>query len=153
MYNVSGFGFALRVVATNTFPNGFNVNEFADDGDPLDSPDFEAADTAMGTNGDMIVWSRPQGIEVVFSLIPGSPGDTNCDALLTANRVGKNKTSARDQISIVLTYPDTTIATLSEGVITSGSIVKQVTSAGRIKTRQYKFKFGNITKTGAALTA
>lgn len=149
MINVSGFGLAAQITATKSFPNGFTLNEFADDADPLDSPDFEAADTAMGVNGHMIVWSRPAGIEVVLSVIPTSPGDTNLDALLVANRVGMNKVSARDQVGIIFTYPNKNVVTMSEGVILSGSIVPQVTSAGRIKTRQYRFRFGNITKTGS----
>jgi hypothetical protein len=153
MYNVSGFGFEARITASKTFPNGFTVTEFPDDADPLDSPDFTAADTAMGTNGDMIVWSRPAGIEVAFAVIPGSPGDTNLEALLNANRVGKGKQSARDQVGIVLAYPDSTFATLTEGVIVVGSIIKQVASAGRIKTRVYRFRFGNVTKTGTPVTA
>lgn len=153
MINVSGFGLEAQITASSTFPNGFPLTEFADDADPLDSPDLEAADTSMGLNGDMIVWSRPTGIEVVFNVIPTTEGDTNLDALLFANRVGKGKQSARDQVGIVIVYPNGTKATLSEGVILSGSMVPQVSSAGRIKTRSYRFRFGRITKTAGATQA
>ena len=146
MINISGFGLQAQIIATNTFPNGFNLTEFADDADPLDSPDLEAADTAMGTNGDLIVWSRPQGIEISFNVIPTSPSDTNLDVLLSANRVAKGKTSAKDNVTVIVTYPNGAIATMSQGSIISGAILPQLASSGRLKTRMYRFRFEQITK-------
>jgi hypothetical protein len=83
-----------------------------------------------------------------MNVIPTSPGDENLAALLNANRIGKGKQSARDVIGIVYTYPNGMIVNMSPGVIISGSIVPQVASAGRIKTRLYRFRFENITKSG-----
>jgi hypothetical protein len=148
MNNISGFGLSAQVTASNTFPNGFPVTEFADDADPLDSPDLEATDTAFGLNGDMVVWSRPAGIEITMNVIPTSAADQNLAALLDANRVGKNKAGARDQVGIVFTYPNGMIVNVSPGVIVSGSIIPQVSSAGRIKTRLYRFRFQNVSKSG-----
>jgi len=148
MKNISGFGLQAQVTASNTFPNGFTVTEFADDADPLDTPDLDAADTAMGLNGDMIVWTRPQGIEISLNVIPRSQGDTNLDVLLSSNRVAKNKQSARDSVSIVISYPDGSTATMSSGIIISGPMLPQVASAGRLKTRMYRFRFEQIAKSG-----
>lgn len=148
MINISGFGLVAQITASNTFPNGFTFTEFADDADPLDSPDLIAADTAMGLNGDMIIWSRPVGIEIAINCIPTTPGDVNMETLLAANRVGKNKRGARDLIGIVLQYPSSAVATLISGAIISGAIIPQVAAAGRIKTRQYRFRFENITRSG-----
>ena len=99
--NVSGFGLTAQIVAGTTFPNGVTITAFADDADPLDSPDFTAADTAFGLNGDMIVWSRANGIEIAINVIPTTEDDDNLDALLDANRVGKNKSSSRDSVEII----------------------------------------------------
>jgi hypothetical protein len=129
------------------------VTEFADDADPLDSPDFVAADTASGLNGDLIVWSKANGIEIVMNVIPTTEGDDNLDALLDANRNGKNKSSAKDKVNIVFTYPDNRRAICSDGVITSGIILPLVSGAGRLKTRQYRFKFEKITKSKSPATA
>jgi len=148
MLNISGFGLKAQVVASKTFPNGFAVSAFADDADPLDSPDFTAADTAMGLNGDMVVWSRPQGIEVVLSVIPTSDDDTNLDVLLNANRIAKGKNSARDEVGIIFTYPSGMVVTMNPGVIVVGAALPSVASAGRLKTRAYHFRFEQVTKSG-----
>lgn len=144
--NISAFGLIARVVASTTFPQGVDVGDFADDTDPLDSPDFTAADTAYGLNGDMITWSRANGIEIALGIIPTSDSDDNLDAILDANRVGKGKTSARDKIDIVFTYPTGQRVTCSNGVIITGSILPPVSSNGRLKSRTYRFRFEKITK-------
>lgn len=146
MINISGFGLGAQVSASRTFPNGFGVSAFADDADPLDSPDLELADTGMGLNGDMVVWSRPMGIEISLNIIPGTEEDANFDVLAQANRVAKGKSGARDVINIVVTYPNGQIATLSSGVMISGPMVAPVASAGRLKTHMYKFRFEQISK-------
>lgn len=148
MINVSGFGLKGRVSASKTFPNGFAVEGFADDADPLDSPDFTAADTATALNGDLVVWSRASGIEVAFNVIPTSEDDVNLSALLNANRVGKKKNGARDIINIVTTYPSGMVVSYSKGIIISGSLIPAVGQNGRIKTRQYRFRFESVTKSG-----
>jgi len=148
MINISGFGLLAIVTASASFPTGFSVADFADDADPLDSPDLVAADTAFGLNGDMLVWTRPAGIEIVLNVIPTSDSDSNLAVLLDANRVGKNKSSARDQVGMVITYPNGMIANLSKGVIISGAILPNVASAGRMKTRLYRFRFEQVSKSG-----
>jgi hypothetical protein len=149
MINISGFGLGAQVTASNTFPNGFNVTEWADDADPLDSPDLELADTGMGLNGDMVVWSRPMGIEISLNVIPTTESDTNLDVLAQANRVARGKRGARDTIGIVFTYPNGQIVTMSSGVMISGPMAPPVASAGRMKTHMYKFRFEQISKSNA----
>jgi hypothetical protein len=146
MQNISGFGLTGNLVASNTFPQGFPITAFADDTDPLDNPDLQVADSAMGLNGDFIVWNKPNGIEIVIAVIPRSTEDTNLGLLLDANRVAKGKTSAKDQVTLTVTYPDGMIATLSEGIIEAGQPTQQVASAGRLKSRTYRFKFAKIAK-------
>lgn len=146
MIDTSIFGLSAQIIANQTFPNGFTVTEWADDADPLDSPDLQVADTAMGPNGDLVVWSRPMGIEISMNLIPTSPGDTNLDVLLSANRVAKGKFGARDICSIVWTYPNGMKVTASSGKLITGTLVPNASSAGRLKTRHYVFRFEQLTK-------
>jgi len=150
MINIAGFGYSALITASNTFPNGFALVDFADDGDPLDSPELPVAETGFGLNGDMLVWTHPQGVEITFMVIPTSEGDINLDTLLDANRVGKGKTSARDKINIVHTYPNGDVATCTNGVILSGNMLPGISGAGRLKSRPYKFRFERITKSRAA---
>lgn len=153
MINISGFGLSAIVVATKTFPQGFTAVDFADDADPLDSPDFTAADTGFGLNGDMLVWSRANGIEISVNVIPTSETDTNFEIVLDANRVGKNKSSAQDKVNIVFNYPNGDRVTCSEGTIISGPMMPSVATIGRLKSKMYRFRFERITKTKATAAA
>ncbi|MCG1038795.1 hypothetical protein KQH49_06745 [Mycetohabitans sp. B5] len=147
MENISGFGLVVQVCASKTFPAGFTVTQFADDGDPFDIPSIQVNDKAMGLNGDLIVWSKANPITVTLNLIPGSDDDKNMSILLEANRVGRGKQSAKDEITMAAIYPDARILTLTKGVITDGMPANSVASAGRMKSKPYIFAFENRTGT------
>lgn len=144
--NVSGFGLSMSIVASNTFPQGFTVTAFADDADPLDSANYAAGDTGTGLNGDLVVWSRASHQEIVISVIPTSEDDRNLEILLNANRVGKNKSGARDIINSVIAYPDGQRGTCSNGVIIDGTLLPSIASNGKTKSRQYRFRFESTVK-------
>lgn len=139
--DISGFGTVVQIVASNTFPVGFPVSQFADDSDPLDFPSIQIADAAMGLNGDLITWSKAVPVAMVLNVIPGSEDDLNLALLADANRVGAGKTSARDRITATVVYPDGSVTTCTGGVITNYNPGKGVASASRLKTRSYAFSF------------
>jgi len=141
--DVSGFGAQVQVRASNTFPSGFVVSQFADDADPFDIPSIQIADKAMGLNGDLITWSKANPIMITLNVVPGSEDDQNLAILLEANRVGRGKTSARDEVTIVSVYPNQGTLTLTSGIITDGPPGKSIASAGRFKTNAYQFSFEN----------
>lgn len=146
MENISGFGFRINLIASNTFPSGVTVSQFADDGDPFDVPAAQLADKAMGLNGDMVTWSAPAPIEVTINVIPGSEDDRNLEAIAEANRVSKGKSSARDVITAVGMYPDGRIRTFSKGVMTNAMVADGIASSGRMKTKQYTFAFEQVAR-------
>lgn len=82
-----------------------------------------------------------------MNIIATSDDDINMEALLEANRVGKGKRGARDIITLTLNYPNGSIVTLSKGIIIVGSIIPGVQQSGRMKTRQYRFRFERVNKT------
>jgi hypothetical protein len=145
MENISGFGLIVSVLASNTFPVGLLLTEFADDSDPFDFPSLQIADKAMGLNGDLIQWAKANPIIVTLNVIPGSYADINLATLLEANRVGRGKTGARDIITLIGTYPSLNVVTLNNGVITDGIPASSVSSAGRLKSKSYSFAFENKT--------
>lgn len=144
--DISVFGLEANVVASTTFPNGINITAFANDGDPLDSPDLEIADMAIGPNGDTVTWSRPQLVEITTTIIPQSDDDVNLTVLEDANRVAKGKTSAQDEITIVWTYPNGMIVTCSDGKMVTGPVVQSGTAEGKAKSKRFSFKFGQVTR-------
>lgn len=144
MINISGFGTEIQLTASNTFPAGFNISQFADDADPLDVPSVQIADTAMGLNGDLLAWSKANSIKITINVIPGSDDDKNLSILLDANRVARGKLSAKDTITLTIIYPDGSHGTLGDGVITDGMPVNSIQSAGRKKTKAYMFAFESV---------
>lgn len=139
--NITGFGVVVQIVASNTFPAGFTVTQFADDADPVDITSIRIADIAMGLNGDLISWSRAAPNPVTLNVIPNTNDDNNLQVLANANRVAQGKTSAKDVITMTIAYPDGHTRTFYNGTITDGMFGNSVASAGRLKTRSYAFSF------------
>lgn len=147
MQDISGFGFQVRVIASKTFPTGFTVTAFADDGDPFDLPTLQVNDAAMGLNGDMVTWSFHAPVPCVINVIPKSDDDKNLQVILEANRAAKGKKPAKDVITLIGVYPDGSTVTLGSGVIYSGIPSNSIASAGRFKTKPYEFRFEQMART------
>lgn len=143
MQDISAFGFRVNLVASNTFPQGVSITQFADDADPFDTPAIVVADKKMALNGQLVKWSAANPIEATLNVIPGSEDDTNLAILLEANRVGAGKVSAQDVVTATVIYPDGTTVTCSPGAILSGPTASSVASAGRLKSKAYMFAFEN----------
>lgn len=141
MQDISAFGIRVRLVASSTFPAGITLTQFADDADSLDVQAQEIAATAMGVNGDLVVWSRANPLPLLINLIPASEDDRNMQVLLEANRVGRGKRSARDVITVTAVFPDGAVSTWSNGALTNGVVGNAVASAGRLKSKPYTFSF------------
>ena len=139
--DVSGFGGAITIFASNTFPAGITVTQWSNDADPLDFAAVKFADTAMGVNGDLIVWAKAVPLPMVISVIPGSADDVNLQILADANRAAQGKSSAGDVITANVIYPDGSTVQLSGGRITDASFGKSISGDARLKTRVYSFQF------------
>jgi hypothetical protein len=145
MQDISGYGLQVQVRASQTFPTGISITQFADDSDPFDNPSQQVADKAMGLNGDLLTWSKANPINVTLNVVPGGDDDVNLGILLEANRVGRGKASIQDVITMTGIYPDGRQVTFTSGKITDGMVSNSVASAGRLKTKAYQFTFENRT--------
>lgn len=144
MHNVSATGIKMRLVASLTFPAGFDITQFSDDGDPLNSENLAIAETAPALNGDLVAWSKPNVIPFTVSVLPDTDEDRNLSILWNVNRIGKNKVAVQDVITIVVTYPNGDQKILSSGVMVSGPALNSGTAEGRLKTKEYEFSFESI---------
>lgn len=143
MQDVSATGVKITVLTVPTFPQGFEVSEFADNADPLDFPPTQIADYGMGVNGDLVTWTKPVPLEITLNVIPNTDADKNLGILYDMNRAAKGKISAQDLVTLVASYPDGTRKIFSNGKLISGVPANGVSSDGRIKTKEYKFVFEN----------
>lgn len=146
---ISGFGVIVNVVASVTFPAGFQVNQLADDADPVDMQSIQIMDKAMGLNGDLVTWAKATPLPAVLNVIPTSEADTNLQILADANRVGQGKNSARDIITMTIIYPNGNQLVLSKGKLTDAMFGNAIQSSGRQKTKPYAFIFESKTETFA----
>lgn len=143
MQDVSATGVKITVITVPTYPQGFEVSEFADNADPLDFPPTQIADYGMGVNGDLVTWTKPVPLEITLNVVPNTDADKNLGILYDMNRAAKGKISAQDLVTLVASYPDGTRKIFSNGKLISGVPANGVSSDGRIKTKEYKFVFEN----------
>lgn len=141
--DVTGTGLKVNIVAVPTFPLGIDITQFADDQDAINFGDQDIAETAMGLNGDLVVWGKPSAINITLSVIPGSDDAKNLAVLYDMNRIAKNKVSARDMITMTVSYPDKDPKVYTNGKLIGGTPGDGVSSNGRLQTRQYRFAFEN----------
>lgn len=147
MNDISVFGLRVQLQASQTFPSGISLTQFADDADPFDAPTMQIRDKAMGVNGDLITWSKATPISLSLSVVPNSDDDRNLAVLFESNRVGKGKQGARDVINLTAIYPDGRTVSFTQGVITDGMPANSPSSAGRFKSKTYQFAFENVNRT------
>lgn len=145
MTDISGYGLRVILKASNTFPAGVSITQFADDADPIDNPTTDLATAAMGLNGDLVTWGAANPITFTLNVLPNMDDDRNLAVIAQRNVTGRGQRPARDVITAVVIYPDGRQVTLARGAMTSAILAPGVASGGRMKTRSYAFAFEQIT--------
>ncbi|MBO4556642.1 MAG: hypothetical protein J5706_07770 [Elusimicrobiales bacterium] len=141
--DITGSGLKVKIIAVPTFPAGIDITQFADDQDAINFGDQDIAETAMGLNGDLVVWGKPSAINITLSVIPDSEDDKNLGILYDMNRIAKNKVSARDMITMTVSYPGKDPKTYTNGKLIGGTPGNSVSSNARLQSKQYRFAFEN----------
>lgn len=144
MIDISGAKSKVTIIAIPTFPQGFTIEEYATDSDPVVIDDIEVTNTEVGVNGDVVSYKRATMINVELAVIPTTESDKNLEILLNANRLAKNKVATNDDITMIITYADGSTKTFSGGVILSGAVANTVSSDAKIRTKTYRFTFSNV---------
>lgn len=145
MQNISGFGLRLNLRASITFPIGIDITQFADDADSFDSPEMTIGESAMGLNGDLLVWNTANPVVRTINVIPNSDDDRNLQVLFNANRAAQGKNPVQDVITLTAVFPDGRTEVFSPGAITTGNAGNSVASGGRMKSKAYTFVFQDMT--------
>ena len=139
--DISAIGIKFFLKASITFPIGFEITEFPSDQDPLDASQVAIGEYSMGVNGDMIMIRKAQGLEISFSLIPGTEADLAMQIIANANRVAKNKQSHSDVLTLSVMYPDGTVKVLTNGILLEAPFLTSVSSGGGFKMNTYRMAF------------
>ena len=141
--DISALGIKATLVAAPSYPVGFTITQFADDGDSLNVPDMTIMQSGMGVNGDLVVWRTAVPCEVDINVIPGTDDCKNLENLFKLNMVQKNKLASKDVITLTIQHPNGKIDILTNGYIIGGKPVQDYSASGRAKTRTFRFMFEN----------
>ena len=141
LFNISGYGLTISMIASNTFPVGILLRNFPDDQDAVSFTDMDIADYAVGVNADLITWSKGAAVKVSIGAIADSATDLQLALLLSANRVGPNKLSARDVFQCGIIQGNNNTGGFSNGLIISGPPFNTIQSTGKMKSKIYTFVF------------
>jgi hypothetical protein len=140
--NISGFGLRVNLICIPTFPAGLNITQLANDTDPFDIPEIQIAERKMGLNGDLIINSVSNPIDISLAVVANTPDDQSLGRLFNANFNRKGKViTVQDLITMTAIYPDGSSLTLINGILMSGMLGQSVASGGGFKTKVYKFTF------------
>lgn len=141
--DISAMGLKVTLIALPSYPVGFTITQFADDGDSLNLPDMTIMQNGMGVNGDLVVWRTAVPCEIDINVIPDTDDCKNLENLFKLNMTQKNKVSTKDLITMMIEHPNGKIDMLTNGYIVRGKPVQDYSSNGRAKSRNFGFVFEN----------
>lgn len=150
MADISITGTIVTITASTTTGGvPIPLTAFADDTDLFDIPEIDLCEYELGVNGDPIAWTKTMPIEVTLSILPATPDHELLSLITSENRKEKGKTIARDNITLCRVAPNGETVTLSNGKLIKGALTASFTSAGRMKTPTYTFRFAKVLRTPA----
>lgn len=141
--DVSAMGLKVLIKAVPSFPVGIEISHFADDGESLAISDLTTMESAMGVNGDLVVWRVATPCEMDLNLIPNTQECKDMETLFNLNMTQKNRVASKDVITAIITHPDGKQTILSNGYIIGGKPVQDYSSTGRANSRSFRFVFEN----------
>lgn len=141
--DISALGIKATIRAVPSYPVGFTLTQFADDGDSLNVPDMTIMQSGMGVNGDMVVWRTAVPCQIDINLIPDTDDCRNMENLFKLNMTQKNKVSSKDVLTLTVEHPNGRIDVLTNGYIIGGKPVQDYSANGRAKTRTFRMVFEN----------
>ena len=143
--DVSSIGVSVRLIASQTYPQGVTFTVFPEDGDVGITGATTIGSHASGVNGHLIVWKTANGIEVNLPLVPNTPDCAKMERLYAANQPAPNKKVAKDILTMVVTNPVTGIPkTYKGGWLEDGPAADQIGLDGRIKNKVFKMTFESV---------
>lgn len=122
----------------------FTIVDFPDDIDPITIDEAEFADIKMDANGEWYRQQKPTPIGLHISLIPGSKSEAAMNELVSDAMSG----NSTNMFNIMVMYKTKSGMALlfknkvfKKGYMTGCSLGYSATSQGRVRTKQYSFKF------------
>lgn len=141
-YDLSARGVSIIVT-----PNGgtaIELTDFPDDLDPFTVDEADFAEVKMDANGEWYRQSSYKPIGLHISLIPGSKAEKDMDGQIKSDMFGNSNCTYEIQVNYTTEDGGSPLfkqKTFKGGWMTGCSLGYSATSQGRVRTKQYTFKF------------
>lgn len=120
------------------------IGDFPDDLDPITIDEADFAEIKMDANGDWFRQMKPTPISMHLSIIPGSKAEAAMNDLIKNAMFGNSE----DKFNVQAHYYTESMNSplfkdkiFKNGYMTGCSLGYSATSQGRVRTKQFSFKF------------
>lgn len=144
MIDISAFGTGITIVATSSFPVGFQLSSFADDEDPLNVENTEVSGYEKLYDGSIFTFDKTSPLLCSVGVMPNTDDDINLKILLQMRKSSARLLPLPDVTSMIICYPDGGKVAMSNGTMLSGPLADSLTAQGRKKGNVYHFVFGTF---------
>ena len=144
MQDVSAFGTTITILATQSFPIGFTVDNFADDKDPLKIENIEATGYTFLIDGSLFIFDKAALIKVEISVIAASDDDINLKTMLQARKGSSSIIGLPDITTMTIAYGNGGVVMFTAGSIVSGPLGDSIEQSGRHPSNTYTFVFSDF---------
>lgn len=122
------------------YPDGFVVDEAADDVAFVAINSLEKAQVRAGLNGHKVGWEHATVYEVALAVIPNSTSDQRLEEVMAWSRIQQGNMSNIDSIQLVYTTRTGKKYVFADTTMTTGRIAPSTTTEGRYETQGYVFQ-------------
>jgi hypothetical protein len=144
MENVSAFGTSINILATRSFPIGFQVKKLADDKDPLVIEEIEPTGHEFLVDGSLFIFDKATAIKVKISVVAGSDDDLNLKVMLQARKGTPSILNLPDITTMTILYGNNGSVMFTSGSIVSGPLGDSINQSGRYPSNTYTFVFSDF---------
>jgi len=142
-YELTARGLSIVVTPLNGgFP--IELTDFPDDLDPFTIDEAEFAEIKMDANGEWFRQQKPTPVSLHISVIPGSEAETTMETCIKDAMFGNSDEKYDIQVTYSTSEKGTPVfknKTFKKGYMTGCSLGYCATSQGRVRTKQFNFKF------------
>lgn len=134
----------------------YGINEFSDEGTPVDIPDFDIADGNMNLNGLLVTWTKAQAVEFSITLIPNTDSDRILSNFLRAHAIGGKGSIPEAFIKELVLHTPSNLKvsatgvkgdhtyTFTDGRMRRGSPALGSNAEGKMSARTFNFIFEKV---------
>lgn len=141
-YDLTARGVSVIVTPAKGAP--VMLYDFPDDLDPITIDEAEFAEIKMDANGQWFRQQKPTPVSMHLSVIPGSKAETSMNDLIKDAMFGNSESTFNIEVTYITKSDGADVfknKIFKKGYMSGCSLGYSATSQGRVRTKQYSFKF------------